>query len=35
MSWHRKNIDFAEEEQKTWDVTTKNLPTQTNVSGDQ
>ena len=35
MSLHCKNIDFAQQEMKLWDVTTKNLPTQTNVSGDQ
>lgn len=35
MSLHCKNIDFAKQEMKLWDVTTKNLPTQTNVSGDQ
>ena len=34
MSLHSKSIDFAKQEMKLWDVTTKNLPTQTNVSGD-
>jgi len=34
MSLHCKSIDFAQQEMKLWDVTTKNLPTQTNVSGD-
>lgn len=35
MSLHHKSIDFAKQEMKVWGVTTKNLPTQTNVSGDQ
>ena len=35
MSLHCKNIDFAKQEMKFWDITTKNLPTQTNVSRDQ
>ena len=35
MSLHCKSIDFAKQEMKFWDVTTKNLPTQMDVSGDQ